>query len=60
MTPARSPESSPSPAGSLKGYLLLGLAFVTCPCHLPCCWRSWPARASSACWASTSGLPFWR
>lgn len=20
---------------SLKGYLLLGLAFVTCPCHLP-------------------------
>ncbi|MBI4562566.1 MAG: mercury resistance protein [Candidatus Rokubacteria bacterium] len=24
-----------SPPGSLKGYLLLGLAFVTCPCHLP-------------------------
>jgi len=21
--------------GSLKGYLLFGLAFVTCPCHLP-------------------------
>lgn len=20
---------------SLKGYLLLGLAFITCPCHLP-------------------------
>ncbi len=20
---------------SLKGYLLFGLAFVTCPCHLP-------------------------
>ena len=20
---------------SLKGYFLLGLAFVTCPCHLP-------------------------
>ena len=23
------------PARSLKGYFLLGLAFVTCPCHLP-------------------------
>jgi len=23
------------PPKSLKGYLLLGLAFVTCPCHLP-------------------------
>lgn len=32
------PEQLPSgatPQGSLKGYLLLGLAFVTCPCHLP-------------------------
>lgn len=25
----------PVPPRSLKGYLLLGLAFVTCPCHLP-------------------------
>ena len=24
-----------TPSRSLKGYLLLGLAFVTCPCHLP-------------------------
>lgn len=23
------------PPRSLKGYLLLGLAFLTCPCHLP-------------------------
>lgn len=23
------------PPKSLKGYLLLGVAFVTCPCHLP-------------------------
>lgn len=25
----------PARTRSLKGYLLLGLAFVTCPCHLP-------------------------
>ena len=25
----------PRPPRSLKGYLLLGLAFLTCPCHLP-------------------------
>lgn len=25
----------PSRPKSLKGYLLLGLAVVTCPCHLP-------------------------
>ncbi|MBI3456488.1 MAG: hypothetical protein HY002_11955 [Candidatus Rokubacteria bacterium] len=24
----------PAPPRSLKGYLLLGVAFVTCPCHL--------------------------
>ncbi len=24
-----------APRTSVKGYLLLGLAFVTCPCHLP-------------------------
>lgn len=24
-----------TPRASLKGYLLLGLTFVTCPCHLP-------------------------
>ncbi len=24
-----------APPRSLKGYFLLGLAFVTCPCHLP-------------------------
>lgn len=23
------------PTRSLKGYLLLGLAFLTCPCHVP-------------------------
>ncbi len=23
------------PARGVKGYLMLGLAFVTCPCHLP-------------------------
>ncbi len=27
--------SKPAPPRSVKGYLLLGLAFVTCPCHLP-------------------------
>ena len=27
--------SGPPRQRSLKGYLLLGLAFVTCPCHLP-------------------------
>ncbi len=27
-------EGSAAPR-SLKGYLLLGVAFVTCPCHLP-------------------------
>lgn len=25
----------PPPPRSLKGYLLLGLAFLVCPCHLP-------------------------
>ncbi len=25
----------PTAPRSLKGYLLLGLAFLTCPCHLP-------------------------
>lgn len=24
-----------APPRSLKGYLLLGLAFLTCPCHVP-------------------------
>lgn len=28
MTPLARPRS-------VKGYLLLGLAFITCPCHLP-------------------------
>lgn len=28
MTPPARPRS-------VKGYLLLGLAFITCPCHLP-------------------------
>jgi mercuric ion transport protein len=27
--------TQPSPRTSLKGYLLLGLAVLTCPCHLP-------------------------
>jgi mercuric ion transport protein len=27
--------SKPAAPRSVKGYLLLGLAFVTCPCHLP-------------------------
>jgi mercuric ion transport protein len=27
--------TTPTPPRSLKGYLLLGLAVVTCPCHLP-------------------------
>ena len=27
--------TAPAPPRSLKGYLLLGLAFITCPCHLP-------------------------
>jgi len=35
MTTLRQLPSGPAPPGSLKGYLLLGLAFVTCPCHLP-------------------------
>ncbi len=26
---------TPTPPKSLKGYLLLGLALLTCPCHLP-------------------------
>jgi len=26
--------TAPAPK-SLKGYVLVGLAFVTCPCHLP-------------------------
>ena len=34
MTPVQLRLGPPRPA-SLKGYLLLGLAFVTCPCHLP-------------------------
>jgi mercuric ion transport protein len=33
-TPGQLPSGA-APPGSLKGYLLLGLAFVTCPCHLP-------------------------
>ena len=28
-------DSASTRPKSLKGYLLLGLAFVTCPCHLP-------------------------
>lgn len=28
-------ELRSAPSRSLKGYFLLGLAFVTCPCHLP-------------------------
>ncbi len=27
--------STPTLRRSVKGYLLLGLAIVTCPCHLP-------------------------
>ena len=27
--------TTPARPKSLKGYLLLGLAIVTCPCHLP-------------------------
>ena len=27
--------TTPARPRSLKGYLLLGLAIVTCPCHLP-------------------------
>lgn len=27
--------TTPTPSRSVKGYLLLGLAFLTCPCHLP-------------------------
>lgn len=27
--------ATPTRPKSLKGYLLLGLAVVTCPCHLP-------------------------
>ncbi len=27
--------TTPTRPKSLKGYLLLGLAVVTCPCHLP-------------------------
>lgn len=27
--------TTPAPRRSVKGYLLLGLAIVTCPCHLP-------------------------
>jgi len=32
MKPEQPGSTSPK---SLKGYLLLGLAVVTCPCHLP-------------------------
>jgi len=32
MRPEQPGSTSPK---SLKGYLLLGLAVVTCPCHLP-------------------------
>lgn len=32
MRPAQPRAGSPK---SLKGYLFLGLAVVTCPCHLP-------------------------
>ena len=28
-------DAGSSAPRSLKGYFLLGLAFVTCPCHLP-------------------------
>ena len=28
-------EAAGRPNRGLKGYLLLGLAFLTCPCHLP-------------------------
>ena len=28
-------DAESSAPRSLKGYFLLGLAFVTCPCHLP-------------------------
>ena len=28
-------DAETSARGSLKGYFLLGLAFLTCPCHLP-------------------------
>lgn len=27
--------TTPGPPRSAKGHLLLGVAFVTCPCHLP-------------------------
>lgn len=29
------PDAGSSTPRSLKGYFLLGVAFVTCPCHLP-------------------------
>lgn len=35
MTTPRPARLGSAPPGSLKGYLLLGLAFITCPCHLP-------------------------
>ena len=28
-------DKGPATPRSLKGFLLLGLAFITCPCHLP-------------------------
>lgn len=33
MIPLQRP--GPAPPRTVKGYLLLGLAFLTCPCHLP-------------------------
>jgi len=35
LVSGRGEPSTPPPRRSLKGYLLLGLAVVTCPCHLP-------------------------
>ncbi|MBI4591660.1 MAG: mercury resistance protein [Candidatus Rokubacteria bacterium] len=35
MTTPGPPCSGSGSPRSLKGYLLLGVAFVTCPCHLP-------------------------
>ncbi|MBI4610253.1 MAG: mercury resistance protein [Candidatus Rokubacteria bacterium] len=35
MTTPAEPGPDQAPPASLKGYVLLGLAVVTCPCHLP-------------------------
>lgn len=35
MTPPNPPAPGPVLPTSRSGYLLLGLAILTCPCHLP-------------------------